>query len=92
MIEDVVELVQKCQKLPGSVILDDIIEPIDVKENQTDLSLGIREVLLPLPHLVSYKRWNKDIQDLLKLGEVPNFSVSIDKLCLLFKLLHVNIC
>ena len=45
-----------------------------------------------MSNLIPYQRWHKDIQYLLKLSEIPDFPVPIDKLCLLLKLLHVNIC
>jgi hypothetical protein len=55
LIEDIVKLVQESQQLFRGVVSHNVIEPVDVKEDQAHFSLGVREVLLALSHLVTDK-------------------------------------
>ena len=64
---------------------------MDIYKHSCNFSFLIREILFSLSDLVSYKRWYQDIEDGLKLQESPDFSMSINKLGLLFELLTVNI-
>lgn len=92
MVKSIINLIQELNELMSGITLYDFIKLVDVDIYNSHLILLIVEALFVGVFLsVSHQRRYQDVQNRLKLQELPHFAVTIYKLSLLLQLLDVDV-
>ena len=88
-VKGVVDAIKELDKLSARVLLDHLVEAFDIYEDHSDLTLGLREVLLSILDAGTDQTWNQNIDDRLKLLQLLDVSKLCDKTDFLLDLIPV---